>query len=194
MRNNPYIDLEVSNCRPGWSMIFCIWNVKFQFEDLSKVFSNIMIKRFNAPRRWVIALTRPRRGTTEDRMKKFLKGLGAIALLGGLLSTSVPALAETIVVAVGAPKNSLQGRSAEKFATDLQARLGSGYKVEFYSDAQLGNEKELMQKLRLGTVQFTLISSIMTTVANEFAPYVALRRKDGGGNEINSFATLAASV
>lgn len=102
-------------------------------------------------------------------MKKFLKGLGAIALLGGLLSTSVPALAETIVVAVGAPKNSLQGRSAEKFATDLQARLGSGYKVEFYSDAQLGNEKELMQKLRLGTVQFTLISSIMTTVANEFA-------------------------
>ena len=102
-------------------------------------------------------------------MKKFLKGLGAIALLGGLLSTSVPALAETIVVEVGAPKNSLQGRSAEKFATDLQARLGSGYKVEFYSDAQLGNEKELMQKLRLGTVQFTLISSIMTTVANEFA-------------------------
>lgn len=92
------------------------------------------------------------------------------ALAAGLMCTvALPAAADTIIVAVGAAKNSLQGRSAERFATELQAKLGDAHKVEFYSDAQLGDEKELMQKLRLGSVQFTLLSSIMTTVSDEFA-------------------------
>lgn len=102
-------------------------------------------------------------------MTRFFSGLKAIALAGALSTAAFPVIAETIIVAVGAPKNSLQGRSAERFATELQARLGDAHTVEFYSDAQLGDEKELMQKLRLGTVQFTLLSSIMTTVADEFA-------------------------
>ncbi|MFT7060406.1 MAG: tripartite ATP-independent transporter DctP family solute receptor, partial [Pseudorhodobacter sp.] len=75
----------------------------------------------------------------------------------------------TYIVAVGASSNSLQGRSAAKFAEDLGARLGADHTVEFFADGQLGDEKELLQKLRLGTVQFTLISSIMTNVAPEFA-------------------------
>lgn len=95
-------------------------------------------------------------------------------LMAGLLAGTVsmlalPAVAETYIVAVGAASNSLQGRSAAKFAEDLQAKLGDAHTVEFYADGQLGDEKELMQKLRLGTVQFSLISSIMTNVAPEFA-------------------------
>lgn len=95
-------------------------------------------------------------------------------ITAGLLACSVaffalPAMAETYVVAVGAASNSLQGRSAAKFAEDLQAELGDAHKIEFYADGQLGDEKELLQKLRLGTVQFSLISSIMTNVAPEFA-------------------------
>lgn len=95
-------------------------------------------------------------------------------LTAGILACTVsalalPAMAETYIVAVGAASNSLQGRSAAKFAEDLQAELGDAHTVEFYADGQLGDEKELMQKLRLGTVQFTLISSIMTNVAPEFA-------------------------
>ncbi|MEY8880263.1 TRAP transporter substrate-binding protein [Donghicola sp. XS_ASV15] len=82
---------------------------------------------------------------------------------------AVPAAAETIIVAVGAASNSLQGRSAAKFAGDLAVELGDAHTVEFYADGQLGDEKELMQKLRLGTVHFTLVSSIMTNVAPEFA-------------------------
>ena len=77
--------------------------------------------------------------------------------------------ADSYLVAVGAASNSLQGRSAAKFAKDLQAQLGDNHKIEFYADGQLGDEKQLMQKLRLGTVDFTLISSIMTNVAPEFA-------------------------
>ena len=95
-------------------------------------------------------------------------------VLAGLLActatlAAAPVVAETYIVAVGAASNSLQGRSAAKFAEDLQAKLGDADTVEFYADGQLGDEKELMQKLRLGTVQFTLISSIMTNVAPEFA-------------------------
>lgn len=101
------------------------------------------------------------------------KGFGMLASLATCAATfgALPAMAETYVVAVGAASNSLQGRSAAKFAEDLQEKLGEAHKVEFYADGQLGDEKELMQKLRLGTVDFTLISSIMTNVAPEFAVF-----------------------
>ena len=92
---------------------------------------------------------------------------GAVALSGAF--AAAPVLADTYIVAVGAAGNSLQGRSAAKFAEDLQAALGDAHTVEFYADAQLGDEDELLQKLRLGTVHFTLISSIMTNVAPEYA-------------------------
>ena len=96
------------------------------------------------------------------------KGLSAGLLIAVTSLGAAPAMADTYIVAVGAASNSLQGRSAARFAEELQARLGDAHKVEFYADAQLGDEKELMQKLRLGTVHFTLISSIMTNVAPEF--------------------------
>lgn len=101
-------------------------------------------------------------------MKILTKTLSA-SLAAATLTIAVPAAAETYIVAVGAASNSLQGKSAARFAEELQNRLGDAHKVEFYADAQLGNEKELMQRLRLGTVDFTLISSIMTNVAPEFA-------------------------
>lgn len=102
-------------------------------------------------------------------MTTTFRSLRAVAVAALMTTVALPALADTFIVAVGAARNSLQGQAAEKFATDLQARIGDAHKVEFYSDGQLGDEKELMQKLRLGTVQFTLLSSIMTTVSDEFA-------------------------
>ena len=102
-------------------------------------------------------------------MTTLRNGVSAGLLVCAMSVASAPVLADTYIVAVGAASNSLQGRSAAKFAEDLQAELGDVHTVEFYADGQLGDEKELMQKLRLGTVQFTLISSIMTNVAPEFA-------------------------
>lgn len=102
-------------------------------------------------------------------MKLIIKSLKTVMLAGAVALAATPAFADTYIVAVGAAKNSLQGRSAERFATELQGKLGDAHKVEFYADAQLGDEKELMQKLRLGTVHFSLFSSIMTNVAPEFA-------------------------
>jgi tripartite ATP-independent transporter DctP family solute receptor len=102
-------------------------------------------------------------------MTKPISRVRQFALAAALATFAVPAAAETFIVAVGAARNSLQGQSAEMFATELQARLGDAHTVEFYADGQLGDERELMQKLRTGTVHFTLLSSIMTTVADEFA-------------------------
>jgi len=102
-------------------------------------------------------------------MKKVIKGLSASFLAGAVSLAALPVTADTYIVAVGASSNSLQGLSARKFADELQTALGDAHTIEFYADGQLGDEKELMQKLRLGTVQFTLISSIMTNVAPEFA-------------------------
>ena len=102
-------------------------------------------------------------------MKTLRNSVSAGLMLCAMSVATAPAMADTYIVAVGAASNSLQGRSAAKFAEDLQSELGDAHKVEFYADGQLGDEKELMQKLRLGTVQFTLISSIMTNVAPEFA-------------------------
>ena len=102
-------------------------------------------------------------------MTYFTTGAIAGILAVSVSFTAVPAVADTYIVAVGASSNSLQGRSAAKFAEELQAKLGDAHTVEFYADGQLGDEKELLQKLRLGTVQFTLVSSIMTNVAPEFA-------------------------
>jgi len=102
-------------------------------------------------------------------MKTLRNSVSAGLMLCAMSVATAPAMADTYIVAVGAASNSLQGRSAAKCAEDLQSELGDAHKVEFYADGQLGDEKELMQKLRLGTVQFTLISSIMTNVAPEFA-------------------------
>lgn len=96
------------------------------------------------------------------------KGLSTGLLIAVASFGAAPVMADTYIVAVGAASNSLQGQSAARFAEELQTRLGDAHKIEFYADAQLGDEKELMQKLRLGTVHFTLISSIMTNVSPEF--------------------------
>ncbi|RYH12013.1 TRAP transporter substrate-binding protein [Tropicimonas sp. IMCC6043] len=102
-------------------------------------------------------------------MSYVTRGLTTAILAATVSVAAISVSADTYVVAVGSASNSLQGRSAAKFAEDLQAKLGDAHTVEFYADGQLGDDKELMQKIRLGTVNFTLISSIMTNVAPEFA-------------------------
>lgn len=102
-------------------------------------------------------------------MKPLNKLIAAASLAVAAVGMSGAAVAETYIFAIGGSSGSLQGRSAKKFADDLQARLGDAHTIEFYADAQLGNDKELLQKLRLGTVHFSLPSSVMVNVAPEFA-------------------------
>lgn len=102
-------------------------------------------------------------------MKRFLKsvllGTFAILLVGGSLVQSASAL--EIVFAISAKPGSLQYATAEEFTRRANDQLGEKAKVVFYGAAQLGKDKDLMQKLKLGTVHLTMPSSVMSSISAE---------------------------
>ncbi len=98
-------------------------------------------------------------------LKKLATTTALLFSLGSIASHA----ADKIVFAIGGTPNSLQGQTAQEFTNKLQARLGDKIKVEYYDSGQLGDERQLIQKLRLGTVDLAAISSIMSSVAPEFA-------------------------
>lgn len=98
-------------------------------------------------------------------MYKKLLGLSAL----GLVVASTQVQADEIVFAIGGTPQSLQGQTAQEFTRRLQERLGDEHQVELYDSGQLGNEQQLVQKLRLGTVDLAAISSIMSSIDSRFA-------------------------
>jgi tripartite ATP-independent transporter DctP family solute receptor len=106
-------------------------------------------------------------------------------LLGALcacLLTAFPALAQVEIKFghVGEP-GSLFAASAEEFARRANAKLGAKAKVVVYGSSQLGGDKELVQKLKLGTVDMALPSTVMTSESDLFGvfemPYLVKDRK-----------------
>ncbi|HSC94262.1 MAG TPA: TRAP transporter substrate-binding protein [Burkholderiales bacterium] len=81
---------------------------------------------------------------------------------------------------VGNP-GSLFAKSAEEFAKRANAKLGGKAKVVVFGSSQLGNDRELLQKLKLGTVDFALPSTVMSTESDLFGvfemPYLVKDRK-----------------
>jgi len=81
---------------------------------------------------------------------------------------------------VGEP-GSLFAASAEEFAKRANAKLGGKAKVVVYGSSQLGGDKELLQKLKLGTVDIALPSTVMSSEADLFGvfemPYLVKDRK-----------------
>ena len=104
-----------------------------------------------------------------------------IALLCGLffLSTQAAAQVEIKFGHVGAP-GSLFALSADEFAKRANEKLGTKAKVVVYGSSQLGSDGELLKKLKLGTVDLALPSTVMTSVAPEFGvfemPYLVQNR------------------
>jgi TRAP-type transport system periplasmic protein len=89
----------------------------------------------------------------------------------GLLALGVAAnaSAETVLkYGVSNIPGGLQFMTGEEFTRRANERLPKDYRVEFYGSSQLGNDKEMMQKLKLGTVHFSMPSSIMTSIVPEF--------------------------
>ncbi len=71
---------------------------------------------------------------------------------------------------VGAP-GSLFEASVNEFAKRANEKLAGKAKVVTFGSSQLGKDKELLQKLKLGTVHFALPSTVMSTVADEFGMF-----------------------
>lgn len=94
-----------------------------------------------------------------------------IFLLGATASTLV--YAEPIKLKfghVGAP-GSLFAASAEEFAKRANTRLKGKARIIVYGSSQLGKDKQLIQKLKLGTVDFALPSTVMSSVSDKFGMF-----------------------
>ena len=80
---------------------------------------------------------------------------------------------------VGKP-GSLFEASVNEFVKNANARLGDRAEVQAFGSSQLGKDKELLQKLKLGQITFSLPSSVMSSVADEFGvfemPYIVQSR------------------
>ena len=71
---------------------------------------------------------------------------------------------------VGEP-GSLFAASADEFAKRANARLGGKAKVVVFGSSQLGGDKELLQKVKLGTVDIALPSTVMSSEADLFGVF-----------------------
>jgi tripartite ATP-independent transporter DctP family solute receptor len=91
--------------------------------------------------------------------------LTALALTAGGAAVAQ----EEIIFGISATPGSLQGQTAHEFARRANERLGDLGEVTVFDSSQLGNDRDMMTKLKLGTVHMTLPSSIMPEVAAEYA-------------------------
>lgn len=80
---------------------------------------------------------------------------------------------------VGGP-GSLFERSANEFARLANERLGDKGKVIVFGSSQQGSDSEMMQKLRLGTLELALPSTVMSSAVDAFGmfemPYLVKNR------------------
>jgi tripartite ATP-independent transporter DctP family solute receptor len=93
-----------------------------------------------------------------------------------------PALAQTEIKLghVGEP-GSLIGAAADEFAKRANERLKGKYKIVTYGSSQLGGDKEMLQKVKLGTLDVALPSTVMSSEVDLFGmfemPYLVKDRE-----------------
>ncbi|MFY0635242.1 MAG: TRAP transporter substrate-binding protein [Vannielia sp.] len=76
---------------------------------------------------------------------------------------------EEIIFGISAATGSLQQQSASEFARRANEKLGDTAVVKVFDSSQLGKDKDMLQKIKLGTMHLTLPSSIMPEIAAEYA-------------------------
>jgi TRAP-type transport system periplasmic protein len=130
---------------------------------------------------------------------KHLKSFVATLFIGSLFTAPVQAAPIELKLGhVGGP-GSLFELSSEEFAKRANAKLGNKAKVVVFGSSQLGGDKELLQKLKLGTVDFALPSTVMSSENDLFGvfemPYLVKDRDHMGRIEKAVFwSKLAPAV
>lgn len=102
-------------------------------------------------------------------MKRLLIGIGTLAWA---LAAAVSAQAQQELKFghVGEP-GSLFEATANEFARRANEKLGGKYKVVAFGSSQLGSDEQLLQKLKLGQVEFALPSTVMSSVSDKFGVF-----------------------
>jgi TRAP-type transport system periplasmic protein len=108
--------------------------------------------------------------------------IAGVAMLAAVLFPAGSVIAQTELKFghVGNP-GSLFAKSAEEFAKRANDKLGGKVKVVVFGASQLGGDKELLQKLKLGTVDLALPSTVMSSESDYFGifemPYLVKDRE-----------------
>lgn len=97
--------------------------------------------------------------------------VGALALAFAVAQASPALAAQELVFAVGANVGSVQGDTAQEFVRRANLKLAGKAEIKFFHSGQLGKDKELMQKLKIGSVHLSMPSSVMANVAAEFGVF-----------------------
>src|SRR5215208_6006169 len=91
---------------------------------------------------------------------------------------------------VGEPGSLFQA-SADEYAKRVNAKLAGKAKVVTYGSSQLGGDKEMVQKLKLGTIDMALPSTVMSSEVDLFGifemPYIVKDRNHMGRIEKEIF-------
>ncbi|MGE3346769.1 MAG: TRAP transporter substrate-binding protein [Ramlibacter sp.] len=105
----------------------------------------------------------------------------SVAAFGLALASQGVALAQTELKLghVGEPGSLFQA-SADEYAKRVNAKLAGKVKIVTYGSSQLGGDKEMIQKLKLGTIDMALPSTVMTSEVDLFGifemPYIVKDR------------------
>ena len=114
--------------------------------------------------------------------------LAAAALV--LPLTAAHAQTEIKLGHVGEPGSLFQS-SADEFAKRANAKLGGKAMVVVFGSSQLGGDKEMIQKLKLGTLDMALPSTVMSSEVDLFGifemPYIVKDRQHMGRIEREIF-------
>jgi tripartite ATP-independent transporter DctP family solute receptor len=98
-----------------------------------------------------------------------------------LLIAATPSQAQTEIKLghVGEPGSIFQ-KSADEFARRANANLGGKAKVVVFGSSQLGSDREMIQKLKLGTLDMAVPSTVMSSEVDLFGifdlPYIVKDR------------------
>ena len=107
--------------------------------------------------------------------------VGALAL-ALVVAAPGPAAAQALDLKFGttSPPGNMQHNSAEEFARRVNEKVGDQARAEVFGSSQLGDDREMLQKLRLGTLDMSQPSTIMSTIVPEFGlfdlPYLVKDR------------------
>jgi tripartite ATP-independent transporter DctP family solute receptor len=117
------------------------------------------------------------RPAAAHRLRSTVFGVALAALLA---SPGARAQIEIKLGHVGEP-GSLFQKSSDEFARRANAKLGNKAKVVVFGSSQLGGDKEMLQKLKLGTLDLAVPSTVMSSEVDLFGifemPYLVKDRE-----------------
>src|SRR5690606_11427388 len=130
-------------------------------------------RRQRSPNRPAKGADTPEEETMKATMKSARRLLLQAAIAGGAAALALPAAAQQIELKLGhvGEPGSLYQIAAEDFAKRVQQKLGDKVKVVIFGSSQLGGDKEMLQKIKLGTLDLSIPSTVMSSEVDLFGMF-----------------------